>query len=673
MTLKKIFPATRAPQIRHYLILGTAFGLVVTGFTMGLSPTTGQVQAQEIRVPTPAADGAQPRPLEPQALPAPQGSGPRDLAPRDLSPQSLAPRTLSPTAITAPTGRPSVAPTDPPETRQTNPVQSTSIQNATTPRLQPPLKFEVNNLGDIDPDAVGALTEENGGFATSMWQGTRRELVEGLLPKLPVSTSSRAMRQLMRRLMLSAATVPQGNKKQSLVSLRIDRLAAMGDVAGVNALLRASPSRSVDPVLLRSETEMLFLANDNGRACPLVASRIRDKTTTFWQKAFVFCQALAGQHEKAALGASLLEERDTNDPVFFGLIDKLSNGGSFRIETLKDPSPLHFAMVRAAKAQLPADIIASDNPNALRTIATSPNALPDLRLDAAERAEAMGALSTDVVRQLYGGITLTDNDGVGSTAGSASGERALARALLYRKALVETVPAAVAEILDQVLKSARRDGRYGLAARIYEKMLVELQPSQDLVWFAPEAVRALLAGGSPDAATNWFAILRASAGFNEESAEILDGILPLARLTGAEEAADWSPEEIGKWFDVQLKSKEGESADRDGAFTRAALLYNLLEALGDVVPDRHWAPLLEGPPQVAAVIPRPALWRGLGIAANNGRVGETVLLSLLTLGQAGPNQANPTVIRRVITALRAVGLEADARALAVEAAIAAGI
>ncbi|MDA0238873.1 MAG: hypothetical protein O3A84_02455 [Proteobacteria bacterium] len=535
------------------------------------------------------------------------------------------------------------------------------------------MSFEVDTLGSINPDSVGALSEENGGFAASMWQGTRRELVEGLLPRLPVSTSSRAMRQLMRRLLLSTAAAPLGEKKQSLISLRIDRLAAMGDVAGVNALLRASPSRSVDPVLLRSETEMLFLANDNGRACPLVASRIRDKTTTFWQKAFVFCQALAGEHEKAALGASLLEERDANDPVFFGLIDKLSNGGSFRIETLKNPSPLHFAMVRAAKAQLPGDIIASDNPTALRTIATSPNALPDLRLDAAERAEAMGALSTDVVRQLYGGITLTDSNGVGSTAGSASGERSLARALLYRKALVETVPAAIAEILDQVLKSARQDGRYGLAARIYEKMLVGLQPSQDLVWFAPEAVRALLAGGTPDAATNWFAILRASAGFNKESAEILDGILPLARLTGAEEAADWTPEEIDKWFAVQLKSKEGAPADRDGAFARAALLYNLLEALGDAVPDRHWAPLLEGPPQVAAVIPRPALWRGLGVAANNGRVGETVLLSLLNLGQAGPNQANPTVIRRVITALRAIGLEADARALAVEAAIAAGI
>lgn len=654
MTHKKNSPEMRSARFRHNLTLGTALGLAVTGLAIILTP----VQAQEIRLPAPAADTDD---AQPQLL-APQNLAPQTLAPQSDAPTNLAPRPLQPAALTPPVVGAAPAASTP----------SPQVLTRTTPRLDPLLKIEVDTLSGIDPDSVGALTEDNGGFGLAMWQGSRRELVENLLPKLPVSTSSRAMRQMMRGLLLSAATVPQGEKKQSLVNLRINRLAAMGDVAGVKALLQVSPRRSVDPVLLRSETEMLFLANDNGRACPLVASSIRDKTTAFWQKAFVFCQALAGQHEKAALGASLLDERDVKDPVFFGLIDKLGGGNAFQIETLKDPTPLHFAMVRAAKAQLPADIIASNNATALRTIATSPNAIPELRLDAAERAETMGALPTDVVRQLYSGITLTDDAGAGSV-GAASDARALARALLYRKALVESVPAAIAEVLDRVLKQAREEGQYGMTARIYEKMLIELPPSQDLVWFAPEAVRALLAGGSPQAATNWFAILRASASFSKESAEILDDLLPLARLTAAEEAADWSADEVGNWFTVQLKSKEGEPVDRDGAFTRAELLYNLLEALGDTVPDRHWGPLLAGPPQIATVIPRPALWRGLAVAANNGRVGETVLLSLLTLGQAGPNQANPTVIRRVIMALRAVGLEADARALAIETAIAAGI
>ncbi len=72
-------------------------------------------------------------------------------------------------------------------------------------------------------------------------------------------------------------------------------------------------------------------------------------------------------------------------------------------------------------------------------------------------------------------------------------------------------------------------------------------------------------------------------------------------------------------------------------------------------------------------MPRPALWFRLEEAARGARKGETVLLSLLALGDGGPAQADPIVLRRVLRALGAVGLEASARALAVEAAVAAGL
>ena len=72
-------------------------------------------------------------------------------------------------------------------------------------------------------------------------------------------------------------------------------------------------------------------------------------------------------------------------------------------------------------------------------------------------------------------------------------------------------------------------------------------------------------------------------------------------------------------------------------------------------------------------MPQPALWRSLDIATQNIRVGETILLSLLVLGESGPAQANPTVLHKVIKSLRTIGLEEEARALAVEAAVAAGL
>ena len=106
---------------------------------------------------------------------------------------------------------------------------------------------------------------------------------------------------------------------------------------------------------------------------------------------------------------------------------------------------------------------------------------------------------------------------------------------------------------------------------------------------------------------------------------------------------------------------------------RAVLIYNLLDGLGDEVPDAQWEVLLDGPPQISMVMPQPALWRSLESAASKSRVGETVLLSLLALGQGGPVQANPIVLRKVLISMRKIGLEEEARALALEAAIASGL
>jgi len=46
---------------------------------------------------------------------------------------------------------------------------------------------------------------------------------------------------------------------------------------------------------------------------------------------------------------------------------------------------------------------------------------------------------------------------------------------------------------------------------------------------------------------------------------------------------------------------------------------------------------------------------------------------LLMLGEFGPTQINPIVLRKVVTSLNLVGLGDEARSLAIEAAIVAGL
>jgi hypothetical protein len=60
-------------------------------------------------------------------------------------------------------------------------------------------------------------------------------------------------------------------------------------------------------------------------------------------------------------------------------------------------------------------------------------------------------------------------------------------------------------------------------------------------------------------------------------------------------------------------------------------------------------------------------------AAAAKRLGETVLTALIVARSDDHLTADPLALAQAVAALRAVGLESDARALAVDAALAAGI
>ncbi|MBL4614392.1 MAG: hypothetical protein JKY27_05910 [Magnetovibrio sp.] len=82
---------------------------------------------------------------------------------------------------------------------------------------------------------------------------------------------------------------------------------------------------------------------------------------------------------------------------------------------------------------------------------------------------------------------------------------------------------------------------------------------------------------------------------------------------------------------------------------------------------------MAGTSHTAMMAPYPAHWFLLRGASARGRVGETVLLSLVSLGDGGPARADPIVLHHVLKSLRNIGLDREARAMALEAVVAAGL
>ena len=60
----------------------------------------------------------------------------------------------------------------------------------------------------------------------------------------------------------------------------------------------------------------------------------------------------------------------------------------------------------------------------------------------------------------------------------------------------QTINACVKVVLSEMLSLARDGGRFQSTSRVYIDVLREFKPSRDLVWFAADVVRALLATGA---------------------------------------------------------------------------------------------------------------------------------------------------------------------------------
>jgi hypothetical protein len=512
-------------------------------------------------------------------------------------------------------------------------------------------QIQVRELGSLDADAIGVLDPSHGGFGPDMWADSNMAVVQKVLPLLPAAGGSLTVHQLERRLLLSTAAVPAGRGAgEPLIRLRAAKLLAIGELDGLNALLKAVPSPAVTPELRRLRADAALMAGDTAAACeqvmPLKAAAPDDPFPTQLQ---AFCQFAAGKPREAGLLVDLLREEKVADPAFFAAADALDGVKPGRIDGLANLSALDLAMARAARLALPESVVAGNPPPAiLRTVALLPDATLEARLTAAEKAEAAGALDTEALRQLYQSVRFTPQELANPPAAATPRGRALA----FQAAEGQSDAAAKADLIAKALAQAQGLS-YFTAARLYAPDIAGLAPAPALAWFATLAARALYAAQMPRQASPWVGLA---------PADRAAALWPLARLAGQDDRPPTAAL-LAEW-------KRAQGA---GDVRRDTVVLSLFAAVGETLPGEAWLPLFDGPALVTAPVPRPALWQGLRVATENLRLGETVLMALASLGEESLAQADPTTLYRVAAALRAVGLNADARALAEEAAIANGL
>jgi hypothetical protein len=535
--------------------------------------------------------------------------------------------------------------------------------------------IEVGQPPPVETESVGLADPAQLKLPGEVWAGSERELIDRLVAALPTASVSTPSRDLAKRLLIAAGPPPESKTpaKVSFVGVRAAKLLAMGDAESAVALARLVPGRAEDDALARVLLDAALVAYDNAGACSLTRARLDRLNDPYWEKALIFCQALAGEHARAQLGLSLLREQNVAyDATLSRLIGVMAGETRSAIDSIPEPTPLHLAMMRAARQNLPADVAKSAEPPVLRMIAASPNAALETRLAAAERAEAFGALPAEALAQIYDTVPFTPEQLAGALSFAESDRGPRGRAILYRAAKAQTVGVARAEALQRAWRLARERGGYATAVRVTLPLLLELQPAPEFSFLAPDAVRALLLAGRLEEGRRWQAVIRAEAAAGNELAATAETLLwPVVWLADAEgRRSDATP--LGKRFEAWRQSQQ--RLDAAALRHRAPLVATLIFSSGERPDPSVVTPLLAGDlARESTPMPNLGLWLGVGAALESGRIGETALFALALLGPEGAAGAAPHTIALVLDALRAAGLDAEARALALEAAVAAGL
>lgn len=603
----------------------------------------------------PAASPATAAPLAPR--PAPSGPRPKSAIPwlrealgggspsgAESAPAAGAPR-LAPLEPVRPGGAPGAI-TDPsgrPYPGQNAAATPPSISAAATPPA-----IEIAPMGEIDRSGVGLATAEEAGLPTAAWRGVFPDQARYALDQLKPGPF-RAANQIALRMLTAALAPPQGGGA-ALFRARLEAIARFGAAREAALIAREAG----DPLILEGadaafvsgeETALCaaLLAEPGGGGLERVYCQIITEDRAGARLALDAAQTIGGDPATLTLLEILLEEipPEQRDPAAMAA----------------EPTPLRIAALRRLSAPPQANLSRSA-PLSLAAATLSMDASPRQRLEALERLEAAGSATTDDLRLAF------------SESASAESGGVWGRVEAYRDAVEADDPSFI-YAAEAALARAEEAGRRAAMARLLApaaaarslpapltpeeegapEMAVEATPPPPEM--AIPAMRALLREGGEGGAAAALGRTAMTLGEPAVPPDLLERALDHLIAPAPREDPDEPWTELWSEDDAEDLTALARGGDRRAAFVAAAIVK--LDAPAPTPLDR----------------PRGQLRPG-GIATPAEEVADGRAALLIARAFAALAAAEPTD-REVLFAIetaRALGWEAEARALALEAAMA---
>jgi hypothetical protein len=525
--------------------------------------------------------------------------------------------------------------TDPFAAAATDPAAGLPEEDVAGPvELPDHARQPIDLVGPLGPDATGlginAFGTANGLFLSTLMRRVEAPIV------------SRWASILLRRALLSEVPSPGAVPAADWVAERAWLLLRMGEADGARMLVESVDVDRYTPKLIAVAAQAALATADPAGLCPLVApAQGAGSSEPIWTLAQAMCTALSGD---AATSGALID-RARRGRVTRGidllLAEKIVGAGGGRRQIniewtgVDQLTSWRFGIATALGVAVPDTLFGSVGPHVLAWRARSAMVPLGTRIEAARTAAALGVLSNTALVDLY--ATQADETDALEIAGTPAGR--------LRTAYVGADQAARMAALREIWKSTEdARGRYGDAV-LTARAAARITPNDDYADDAAALIGAMLSAGLDYQADRWAGIVE---GMSASSAD--PGWAMLAVGTPA----------------PRVDVSYGRVSDFAGRVDRhrAQLLLAGLAGLGRLSAGdvQRLATDLQLP------IGQANRWtRAIDLAAANGQPGTVALLAAAGLQTKSWAGVPPAYLYHIVSALRRVGREGDARMIAAEA------
>ena len=548
---------------------------------------------------------------------------------------------------------------------EVNEIEEIDTEDKQEDSLENNNKFKIKELENIDPNTVGTRTKDEGGLGYDMWSGSERNIIQDYLKNLPINKESGTAIELIKDLLLSNAYVPKSNGQTDLILIRISKLIELGDFENAKSLIDLVNKEDNEEILIK-QTEINLSLNNFDLVCSNIEKKRKDfKQNIFWKKVEIFCQILNDNTNKANLSISLLKEDESfDDKNFLKIIDSLIYKEEIDDENLLDLNLLNLVMTRVANINIKESYVLNDNPLLLTMIYRMPNAPIKLRIEAIEKSKKLLNLPIETVEEIYNSydlkekdkkISLHDNILLGSDT----------QAILFQMATTEDDEEKKAKIIQKSLELASINGNFTLISKLNLNSLLEIKPSKKLSWFASYAAKSLLISNKKEEAMKWYEI---SKNEKDKNTELFNNFIELWVIVEFLNLKDKENQYKNISQSEILESiNKFKSQNKELIFD--TLGFYILENFGVKINPQFWLINLDNQEIESKQLPNSSLISLLKYSSENRKVGETILLILMSLNDKNFNQLHPFFLQIVIGSLNQIGLQEKAFDLVIETLI----